>query len=98
MAEQQHIEFPEMQASKPIIFHEDKCTGCNKCLNICQVDIFIPNDVKGKPPVVLYPGECWYCGCCVMVCPQDGAIELRHPLMNQVHWVDKSELIRGNSC
>lgn len=88
------IQFPEMPASKPIMFDEEKCIGCNRCVEICQVDLFIPNPVKGKVPLVLYPGECWYCGCCVVVCPAEGAITMRHPLMNQVHWIEKSELLK----
>ncbi|MCQ1530655.1 4Fe-4S dicluster domain-containing protein [Lutispora saccharofermentans] len=82
----------EMPAANPIIYDPDKCIGCNRCVEICQVDILIPNAEKGKPPIVAYPGECWYCGCCVMECPKDGAIKLRHPLMNQVHWVKKKAL------
>ena len=73
---------PELSAARipssarPIRFDAEKCVGCNRCANICQVDIFIPNPEKGKPPIVLYPGECYYCGSCVMVCPRPGAIEL----------------------
>jgi NAD-dependent dihydropyrimidine dehydrogenase PreA subunit len=87
-------QLPEMPASNPILFNAEICTGCNSCTDICQVDIFMPNPEKGKPPIVYYPGECWYCGCCVMVCPFEGAITLRHPLMNQVTWVAKSELLK----
>ena len=84
---------PELSAAKipssarPIRFDAEKCVGCNRCANICQVDIFIPNPERGKPPVVLYPGECYYCGSCVMVCPRPGAIELEHPLMNRARFV-----------
>jgi len=94
MAEKKNILYPEMPASKPIIIDSSKCTGCNSCVDICMVDLFVPSSEKGKPPVVLYPGECWYCGCCVMVCPEEGAILLRHPLMNQVQWIEKSELTK----
>lgn len=89
-----HIDMvPEMPASRPIIINEDKCIGCKKCMEICQVDIFVPNpDKTKKAPVVLYPGECWYCGNCVVVCPVEGAIELRHPLMNRAHWIEKEKL------
>ncbi|NLM44390.1 MAG: 4Fe-4S binding protein [Clostridiales bacterium] len=87
----------EMPAANPIIFDKSKCMGCNRCMEICQVDIFLPNPEKGKPPIVAYPGECWYCGCCVMECPVEGAIELQHPLMNRVHWIEKRLLIeQGN--
>ena len=94
MADSTYMQLAEMPASKPVIFDAEKCTGCNSCVEICQVDVFIPNDVSGNPPVVLYPGECWYCGCCVMVCPAEGAISLRHPLMNQVRWVEKTSLLK----
>jgi len=91
-SENNFCQLTEMPAANPIIINEDKCTGCNRCVNICQVDLFIPNHIKGGPPVVLYPGECWYCGCCVIECPVEGAIELRHPLMNRVRWVAKESL------
>lgn len=94
MSENLKFPFTEMPASKPIIIDTGKCTGCNSCVEICMVDLFIPGPEKGNPPVVLYPGECWYCGCCVIVCPEDGAITLRHPLMNQVNWIEKSELLK----
>ncbi len=77
---------PETPAADPIVIDPELCIGCNQCVNTCEVDLFIPNPEKGKPPIVQYPGECWYCGCCVMECPCKGAIKLRHPLMNQVHW------------
>ena len=93
MSDNRTTPIPEMPASMPILFNEDKCTGCNRCVEICQVDIIIPSPVKGKKaPAVVYPGECWYCGSCVEVCPEEGAIELRHPLMNQVHWIEKDKL------
>jgi NAD-dependent dihydropyrimidine dehydrogenase PreA subunit len=82
----------QMPVANPVIINRAKCTGCNRCVNICQVDIFIPARIKGGPPVVLFPEECWYCGCCVTECPVEGAIRLRHPLMNQVQWVAKDKL------
>ncbi|MBR3165593.1 MAG: ferredoxin family protein [Lachnospiraceae bacterium] len=74
-------------SAEPLIFEEELCIGCNRCMNVCQVDIMIPNPQPGKPPVVLYPGECWYCGSCVMECPRPGAIRLQHPLMNRAKFV-----------
>ena len=95
---------PELSAARipssarPIRFDAEKCVGCNRCANICQVDIFIPNPEKGKPPIVLYPGECYYCGSCVMVCPRPGAIELEHPLMNQARFVQVKRPEEENPC
>lgn len=74
-------------SARPLIFNEDLCIGCNSCANVCQVDIMIPNPVRGRPPVVLYPGECYYCGSCVMACPRKGAIRMQHPLMNRAKFV-----------
>lgn len=86
---------PEAPAATPIIYDETKCIGCKACIEACQVDVLLPNPEKGKPPIVQYPGECWYCGCCVMDCPNEGAITLRHPIMNQVHWVRKDSLVKN---
>ena len=83
---------PETASIDPVMFNRELCTGCNRCVEVCQVDILIPSRKKGETPFVLFPGECWYCGCCVMECPA-GAIELRHPLMNQAHFRLKSELL-----
>jgi NAD-dependent dihydropyrimidine dehydrogenase PreA subunit len=80
---------PETAALKPLTFNPGICDGCNRCIEVCQVDILVPHPQKGKPPVVFYPGECWYGGCCVAICPKPGAIKLNTPLMNRVHWKKK---------
>lgn len=80
----------EMPVAQPLRFDSEKCTGCRRCMEACQVDVLLPGE-PGKHPVAAFPGECWYCGCCVMECPT-GAIELRHPLMNRARWVKRSDL------
>ena len=80
---------PETAAFKPLTFNAGICDGCNRCVEVCQVDILVPHPEKGKPPVVVFPGECWYGGCCVAICPKPGAIRLNTPLMNRVHWKQK---------
>jgi NAD-dependent dihydropyrimidine dehydrogenase PreA subunit len=74
----------------PVIFDPDNCNGCNICVEVCQVDLLIPNPEKGKPPIALYPEECWYGGCCVAMCPQPGAIKLNHALPQRVRWKRKA--------
>ena len=71
----------------PLKFDETKCIGCNRCAQVCQVDIIIPSPERGKHPIVPYPGECYYCGSCVMSCPVPGALTLCHPLMNRTKFV-----------
>ena len=46
----------------PLSFHPDLCIACNICIDVCQVDIMLPNPVDGLPPLVAYPEECWYDG------------------------------------
>ena len=85
-----HYAFPNKSTpGMPVIIDETKCTGCNKCVNICTTDVLVPNPEKGKPPIIMYPEECWYAACCVEECPVPGAITLRHPLMMRVHYKDK---------
>lgn len=71
---------------RPIIFYPDVCDGCNICVQICPMDVFEPNPVKGSPPVVAYPDECYYDGACWEQCPKrdDGAIKVVPPLPMRV--------------
>lgn len=89
MKDKKILIFPESSALNPVTFDSDLCDGCNRCLEVCQVDILIPNPEKGKAPLVLYPSECWYGGCCGAICPKPGAIKLNIPLMNRAHWKEK---------
>ncbi|MDI9612538.1 MAG: ferredoxin family protein [Acidobacteriota bacterium] len=68
--------------NRPVIRDPEVCNGCNTCVNVCQVDVYVPNPEKGKPPITLHPDECWYCGCCVNECPlrERGAIKFNWPL------------------
>ena len=75
--------------NRPVLFNAEICTACNTCVDICQMDVFVPSPVEGEPPVILFPDECWYCGSCVEDCPAPGAIKLNHPLIQRVRWKRK---------
>lgn len=75
--------------NRPVIFNPEVCNGCNICVEMCQMDVLIPNPEEGKPPIILYPDECWYEGDCVCDCPRPGAIKLNHPLRMRVRWKRK---------
>jgi len=75
--------------ARPVIFDGELCNGCNLCVEVCQMDVFIPHHEKGNTPIILHPEECWYCGSCVEHCPNSGAIRLNYPLMQRVRWKRK---------
>ncbi len=76
--------------SSPVVFNPEICNGCNTCVDVCQIDVFMPNPEPGKPPIILHPDECWYGGCCVNDCPRPGAIMFKWPLELRGYWKNKA--------
>jgi len=89
MSDEKILAVPEPAAWTPLTFDPQLCTGCNLCVEVCQVDIMMPNPEEGQVPIVLYPGECWYSGDCVDACPCPGAVKLNVHAVNSVHWKRK---------
>ncbi|MFC1554922.1 ferredoxin family protein [candidate division KSB1 bacterium] len=81
---------PDSKTFEPVTIDPKKCTGCNICVELCQVDLFLPNPEKLKPPIVFFRGECWYDGTCVSACPEPGAIRLNTQPKDKVSWKDKT--------
>jgi NAD-dependent dihydropyrimidine dehydrogenase PreA subunit len=71
--------------NRPVINDPDVCAGCNECVEVCPLDVFIPAPEKGAPPIILHPEECWYCGCCVNGCPT-GALKINWPIRQRGYW------------
>ena len=87
MAQEKVYAMPNVPTpNTPVIFNPDICNGCNQCMEVCQIDVYIPNAEKGKPPIILHPEECWYCGCCVDACKLPGAISFNWPLQQRGYW------------
>ena len=76
---------------KFVIINPDVCSGCNSCVEVCPMDIFAPNSVKGGPPYMLHYEECVRCGCCVLHCPlaDEGAIRANPPAVHLMRWKRK---------
>lgn len=89
MKESQQV--PRRSPFKTIEIEAAVCSGCNRCVDTCPMDVLSPNPVHGEPPRVVYPDECWFCGCCVDRCPlQDkGAIRVIIPLPMRVAVFEK---------
>ena len=85
------IALPNVSApDNPVLFNPDICNGCNHCVEVCQIDVYMPNPRKGKPPIILHPEECRYCGCCANDCPRPGAITFNRPLQARGYWSNKA--------
>ena len=92
MAEEKVYMLPNLiTPNEPVEFDEEVCNGCNRCVEICLMDVLFPNPEKGKSPVVLYPDECWQCGSCILECPlgDKGAVKVKWPLMTKMRWKSK---------
>ena len=49
-----------------ITVDNEKCTGCEECVNNCPVTVFQMTDGKSDP---YQANECVYCESCLNVCP-----------------------------
>lgn len=91
MAQEKVYAIPNVPTpNTPVFFNPQICTGCNQCVEACQMDVFIPNPDKGKSPIILHPDECWYGGCCVFACPTPGAITFNWPLQQKGYWKNEA--------
>jgi len=90
MTEKTIYAFPNVPTpNTPVVINPDLCTGCNSCVEVCQVDVLLPNPEKGKPPIVMYPDECWYGGCCALDCRVPGAITFNWAIQQRGYWKRK---------
>jgi NAD-dependent dihydropyrimidine dehydrogenase PreA subunit len=63
---------PEVQNMVKIVVDNDKCNGCETCVNTCPVGVYEIKDGKSVPVKV---DECLVCRACEAQCP-NGAIQV----------------------
>jgi ferredoxin len=68
------IKFLKKLERRPVFLHE-KCTGCQKCVNICPVQTILPLP-SDKTHILLTDSKCIRCFCCSEVCT-DNAVLIR---------------------
>ena len=60
--------------AKELVFTNDNCVGCNKCINVCSAMgacISTAADEKGRSRINVDPVRCVGCGACFDVCEHD---------------------------
>ena len=51
-----------------VVVDEEKCIGCEECVNICPVDVY---EMQNEKSVPVNAEECIGCESCVEVCEQE---------------------------
>ncbi|MDR0468769.1 MAG: 4Fe-4S binding protein [Peptococcaceae bacterium] len=49
-----------------LAFHEDKCIGCGRCLEVCPHGVF---EADGQKAHIVDRDACMECGACALNCP-----------------------------
>jgi len=68
------------------VVDQDKCTGCQDCVDRCQFDAIemvrvktatTKKGKKGKLKSIIDPDKCWGCGVCVLACDEANAMSMK---------------------
>lgn len=61
-----------MEIDSIITTDEQKCEGCNKCINVCPIpDANIAYNIDGKNKIKIDSQKCIHCGYCLEFCDHD---------------------------
>ena len=54
-----------------VVVDNDKCEGCEECVEVCPVDVYEMKDGKSVP---VNAEECLGCESCIEVCDQEAIV------------------------
>ena len=58
-----------MDSGSGLIFTNEKCVGCNKCINVCSaIGACISKEENGRARIEVDGTKCVACGSCIDVC------------------------------
>ena len=58
--------------SKGLVFTNDNCTGCNKCISACPLlRVNTSSIIDGRNIISVDGDACVHCGSCITACPHD---------------------------
>lgn len=76
-----------------LTLHQDRCTGCGRCLEVCPHEVLSLNNGKVQ---IFYKDGCMECGACQMNCPTE-AIQVRSGV-GCAHAVVKGKISGGEAA
>ncbi|MCR5670001.1 MAG: response regulator [Butyrivibrio sp.] len=79
--------------NKSIVYTNDNCIGCNKCIKVCSaIGACISKEENGKARIDVDPSKCVACGSCIDVCVH-GAREYLDDTLSFFEDLEKGEEI-----
>ncbi len=85
---------PEISSSDPVYvlmpdeFDRDECTGCGRCVEVCQYNAL----ALVKEKVMFFPELCHACGACSLVCPVHAVIEKEREVGQIYHGISRGSI------
>ncbi|MBM4338016.1 MAG: ferredoxin family protein [Deltaproteobacteria bacterium] len=74
-----------------VFVDNEKCKGCEECLEVCTVNVFEMRKGKSIP---VYEGECIGCRSCVEVCKEKAiAVDELKPEMSETAYLLLREIL-----